>query len=84
MCNPDLQNLGLAVLVPLQASIAYPSSMNALAAGYSPWDDTTMLINAAPNNIMTPQDEFDNLHVTEGMHGYFLLCVLLVSFLLVD
>lgn len=79
-----MQTLGLAVLVPLQASIAYPSSVNALASGYSPWDDNRMLINAAPNNAMTPQDAFANLHVTEGMHIYFLLCVLLVTFLLVD
>ncbi|KAF3442081.1 hypothetical protein FNV43_RR15997 [Rhamnella rubrinervis] len=60
--HPYPQKASKNVLVPLQASMAYPSSMNALASGYSPWDDTSMLINAAPNNTMTPQDEFANLH----------------------
>ncbi|KAI3697196.1 hypothetical protein L6452_30035 [Arctium lappa] len=35
----------IPVLLPLQASIGYPSSMSSLALGYSAWDDTSMLIN---------------------------------------
>lgn len=72
-------NIGLAVSLPLQASLAYPSSMNAMGSGYPPWDDTSILINAAPNKAMTSQEEFANFHVTEGMHIYFSCVFFLVS-----
>ncbi|KAF5950768.1 hypothetical protein HYC85_012761, partial [Camellia sinensis] len=47
--------------VPLQASMANPSSLNLLAPGYSPWDDTSMLIQTPLGGIMRSQDEY-NLH----------------------
>lgn len=69
--------LDVAVLVPLTASMAYPSSINALATGYAPWDDASMLINTTMSKLMPSQDEFSSLHGAEGMH-YFFLCYFLV------
>ena len=54
--------------------MAYPSSLHSLAPGYSPWDDTSMLINSPSSGIMPTQDEY-NLHVVEGTHKF--LCVIL-------
>nr|XP_048320970.1 protein REVEILLE 8-like isoform X2 [Ziziphus jujuba var. spinosa] len=64
--HPYPQKASKNVLLPLPASLAYPSSMNAMGSGYPPWDDTSMLINAAPNKAMASQEEFPNLHVTEA------------------
>nr|XP_048322011.1 protein REVEILLE 8 isoform X4 [Ziziphus jujuba var. spinosa] len=64
--HPYPQKASKNVLLPLPASLAYPSSMNAMGSGYPPWDDTSMLINAAPNKAMASQEEFANLHVTEA------------------
>lgn len=66
-----MQFLGLAVLVPLQASMAYPSLVNNLAPGYSLWDDTSTLINASSSKIVPSQDDLTSFHVTEGMHTPF-------------
>ncbi|KAL7251709.1 hypothetical protein ACSBR1_013544 [Camellia fascicularis] len=55
--------------VPSQASMANPSSLNLLAPGYSPWDDTSMLIHTPLGGIMRSQDEY-NLHRVEGMLKY--------------
>lgn len=57
----------LAVFVPAQASIAYPSSVNSLAPGYPPWDDASVLGSAPASGILPSQDEY-NLHGAEGMH----------------
>ncbi|XP_015899606.3 protein REVEILLE 8 isoform X1 [Ziziphus jujuba] len=65
--HPYPQKASKNVLLPLPASLAYPSSMNAMGSGYPPWDDTSMLINAAPNKAMASQEEFANLHVTEAL-----------------
>nr|XP_048320971.1 protein REVEILLE 8-like isoform X3 [Ziziphus jujuba var. spinosa]XP_048320972.1 protein REVEILLE 8-like isoform X3 [Ziziphus jujuba var. spinosa] len=65
--HPYPQKASKNVLLPLPASLAYPSSMNAMGSGYPPWDDTSMLINAAPNKAMASQEEFPNLHVTEAL-----------------
>lgn len=54
--------------MPLQASMAYPCSVNNLASGYSPWDDASMMINASSSKVMPSQDDFTSLHGTEGMH----------------
>ncbi|KAL6957630.1 hypothetical protein U1Q18_040420, partial [Sarracenia purpurea var. burkii] len=62
----------LAVLAPLQASMAYPSSLNSLEPGYSSWDDTPTLINTPSGGTMPSQDEY-NLHGVEGMLKFFLL-----------
>lgn len=55
-----------AVLVPLQASVAFHSSLHSLAPGYSPWDETSMLINTPTSGIIPPPEEY-NLHGVEGM-----------------
>jgi hypothetical protein len=52
--------------MPLQASMAYPCSVNNLASGYSPWDDTSMMINASSSKVMPSQDDFTSLHGTEA------------------
>lgn len=57
--------------------MAYPSSLHSLAPGYSPWDDTSMLINSPSSGIMPTQDEY-NLHGVEGTHK-FLMCYSLRS-----
>lgn len=77
-----MQFLGLSVLVPLQASIAYPSLLNNLAPGYSPWDDTSMLINASSSKIVTSHDDLTSLPRTEGMPTPFFVLVLMI--ILVD
>lgn len=66
-----MQFLGWAVLVPLQASMAYPSLVNNLAPGYSPWDDNSTLINAPSSKIVPSQDDLTSLQGTEGMHTPF-------------
>ncbi|XP_076956256.1 protein REVEILLE 8-like [Bidens hawaiensis] len=55
--HPYPQKAPKNVLLPLQASMCYPSSMSALAPGYTPSDGT-----------MSSQDEYD-LHGIEGMHA---------------
>ncbi|KAI8015216.1 Protein REVEILLE 8 [Camellia lanceoleosa] len=64
--HPYPQKAPKNVLVPLQASMANPSSLNLLAPGCSPWDDTSMLIHTPLGGIMRSQDEY-NLHRVEGM-----------------
>ena len=60
----------------MQASIAYPSSMNAIASTYSPWDETSILTNPASDQILLSHEEFTNLHGTEGIHSIFLVVLL--------
>ncbi|KAL7220370.1 hypothetical protein ACSBR2_013284 [Camellia fascicularis] len=64
--HPYPQKAPKNVLVLSQASMANPSSLNLLAPGYSPWDDTSMLIHTPLGGIMRSQDEY-NLHRVEGM-----------------
>ncbi|KAF8369326.1 hypothetical protein HHK36_032665 [Tetracentron sinense] len=59
--HPYPQKASKTDLVSLQASMAYPSTLNCLAPGYSPWHDTAMLINTKSSRIMPSQDEFTNL-----------------------
>ncbi|XAR69024.1 hypothetical protein NMG60_11000467 [Bertholletia excelsa] len=66
--HPYPQKAAKSVLVPLQASMAYPSSVNSLAPGYSPWEDTSMLINTPSGGITTLQDDY-NLHGVEADIG---------------
>ncbi|KAM7531780.1 hypothetical protein LguiB_035190 [Lonicera macranthoides] len=61
--HPYPQKAPKNVLLPLEASMAYPS-LHSLAPGYSPWDDTSMLINSPSSGIMPTQDEY-NLHGVE-------------------
>ncbi|KAF5940866.1 hypothetical protein HYC85_022033 [Camellia sinensis] len=74
--HPYPQKAPKNVLAPLQAFMAYPSSLNSLAPGYSPWDDTSMLIHSPSGGIMLSQDEY-NLHGVEGMHKFFYLVLFL-------
>ena len=73
-----VENLGFlclflgSVLVPLQASIAYPSSVNAMVPGYSSWDEPSLLISPTSSKISASLEEFANLQATEGMHSFFI------------
>lgn len=64
----------ILVLVPLQASMAQPSSTNpafTLTPGNVSWDDASVLIaNASSNNILS-QDEFSNYQGAGGAHHTF-------------
>uniref|UniRef100_A0A5B6YKV1 Putative MYB transcription factor n=1 Tax=Davidia involucrata TaxID=16924 RepID=A0A5B6YKV1_DAVIN len=77
--HPYPQKAPKNVLMPLQASLAYPSSLNSLAPGYPLWDDTSMLTNT-PSGIMPSQDEY-NLQGLEGMRNF--LCVISHMFIYV-
>ncbi|KAJ9181632.1 hypothetical protein P3X46_009744 [Hevea brasiliensis] len=66
---PYPQKASKNVLVPLPASLTYPSSVNTLAPGYAPWDDASMLINITSSKIMSLQDEFNSLHGAEADIG---------------
>ena len=69
--HSHIQFIVLAVLMPLQGSLAYPSSINNLASGYSPWDETSMMINASSSQMVPSQDDFTSLHGIEGMDTPF-------------
>ncbi|KAL6987458.1 Protein REVEILLE 8 [Sarracenia purpurea var. burkii] len=66
--HPYPQKAPKSVLAPLQASMAYPSSLNSLEPGYSSWDDTPTLINTPSGGTMPSQDEY-NLHGVEADIG---------------
>ncbi|XP_022983565.1 protein REVEILLE 8 isoform X1 [Cucurbita maxima] len=63
--HPYPQKASKNVLVPMQASMAYPSSVNTLALGYCPWEDASIMINPSSCKVTHPQDEFTNLHRSE-------------------
>ncbi|KAI3721552.1 hypothetical protein L2E82_32568 [Cichorium intybus] len=65
--HPYPQKAPKNVLLPLQASLGYPSSLSGLTSGYSPWDETSLLMSPS-GRIMPPQDEYD-LQGFEGMHA---------------
>ncbi|XP_062166007.1 protein REVEILLE 8 isoform X1 [Alnus glutinosa] len=67
--HPYPQKASKNVLVPLQASMAYPSLVNNLAPGYSLWDDPSTLINASSTEIVPSQDDLTSFHVTEADIG---------------
>lgn len=56
--HPYPQKAPKNVLVPLQASMCYPSSMNSLPPGYPSWDDASVLINSPSGGVMASQDEY--------------------------
>ncbi|KAL5546239.1 hypothetical protein UlMin_005926 [Ulmus minor] len=64
--HPYPQKASKNVLVPLQASIAYPSSMNPIVPSYSTWEEPSMLINAGSNNMAVSQEEFATLQGNEA------------------
>ncbi|XP_042475171.1 protein REVEILLE 8-like [Macadamia integrifolia] len=55
--------------LPLQASMAYPSTLNCLVPGYSPWEDTSMLVNTSSSGTVPSLDEYTNLHGVEADTG---------------
>ncbi|XP_038697869.1 protein REVEILLE 8-like isoform X2 [Tripterygium wilfordii] len=67
--HPYPQKASKNVLMPLQSSMAYPSSMNTLVPGYRTWDDASLLINSPSSKAMTSQDEFANLNADVGSMG---------------
>ncbi|MBA0830386.1 hypothetical protein Goarm_014921, partial [Gossypium armourianum] len=46
--HPYPQKASKNVLVPLQASMGYPSPINTIAPGYAPWDEASMLTIGFP------------------------------------
>ncbi|KAL3536320.1 hypothetical protein ACH5RR_004781 [Cinchona calisaya] len=66
--HPYPQKASKNVLVPVQASIAYPTSVNSLAPEYPTWDDAAVLVSAPSSGILTSQDEY-NLHAAEADVG---------------
>ncbi|XP_075637898.1 protein REVEILLE 8-like isoform X1 [Castanea sativa] len=65
--HPYPQKASKNVLMPLQGSLAYPSSINNLTSGYSPWDETSMMINASSSQMVSSsQDDFTSLHGIEA------------------
>ncbi|OMO72616.1 hypothetical protein CCACVL1_17691 [Corchorus capsularis] len=67
--HPYPQKASKNVLVPLQASMAYPSSINTIGPGFAPWDEASMLVNTPTSKIMPPQDEFTSLRGAEADIG---------------
>ncbi|XVE96768.1 hypothetical protein REPUB_Repub02eG0251300 [Reevesia pubescens] len=67
--HPYPQKASKNVFGPLQASMAYPSSINIIAPGYAPWDEASMLVNTPSSKIMPPQDEFASLRGAEADIG---------------
>ncbi|KAI3472728.1 hypothetical protein Pfo_029371 [Paulownia fortunei] len=62
--HPYPQKAPKNVLVPLQASVAYPSSsVNSLAPGYSTWDDASLLVNNPSTGGMPSENEYNFLGV---------------------
>ncbi|KAI3809385.1 hypothetical protein L1987_25357 [Smallanthus sonchifolius] len=66
--HPYPQKAPKNVLLPLQASMCYPSSMSGFPPGYSPSDDSTSLLISPSGGPMPAQDEYD-LHGIEGDPG---------------
>ncbi|KAF8042439.1 hypothetical protein BT93_A0921 [Corymbia citriodora subsp. variegata] len=70
--HPYPQKASKNVLVPLQASMAQPSSMNpafTITPGNVSWDDASVLINNASSNNILNQDEFSNFQADIGSKG---------------
>ncbi|KAL3753900.1 hypothetical protein ACJRO7_001184 [Eucalyptus globulus] len=70
--HPYPQKASKNVLVPLQASMAQPSSTNpafTITPGNVSWDDASVLINNASSNNILSQDEFSNFQADIGSKG---------------
>ncbi|GLT47848.1 hypothetical protein SLA2020_215090 [Shorea laevis] len=64
--HPYPQKASKNVLMPLQASAAYPSS-NSISPGYASWDEASLLLNTTTS--MPPQDEYTTLCGAEADIG---------------
>lgn len=73
--HPYPQKAPKNVLVPLQASMGYPSSMNSLPPGYPTWDDASVLINSPSGGVMPSQDEYhlQRIQADNGSKGATLI-----------
>ncbi|TMW89559.1 hypothetical protein EJD97_016978 [Solanum chilense] len=73
--HPYPQKAPKNVLVPLQASMGYPSSMNSLPPGYPTWDDASVLINSPSGGVMSSQDEYhlQRIQADNGSKGATLI-----------
>ncbi|XP_019053626.1 PREDICTED: protein REVEILLE 8 isoform X2 [Nelumbo nucifera] len=67
---PYPQKASKNALLPLQASMAYPSTLNCVAPGYSPWDDKSVLTSTPSNRTAPSQDDYTNLHAIEGIPDF--------------
>lgn len=67
----------MAEFIPFQASLAYPSSMNAIASGYCPWDEASIFLNAGPDQIVLSHEEFINRQAAEGMYTFSFVFLLI-------
>nr|DAD27893.1 TPA_asm: hypothetical protein HUJ06_029361 [Nelumbo nucifera] len=67
---PYPQKASKNALLPLQASMAYPSTLNCVAPGYSPWDDKSVLTSTPSNRTAPSQDDYTNLHAIEGNSNF--------------
>ncbi|XP_021891570.1 protein REVEILLE 8 isoform X2 [Carica papaya] len=67
--HPYPQKAPKNVLMPLQASMAYPSSLNTVSPGYASWDEASLIIHTASSKIMPLQDEFTNIRGAEADIG---------------
>ena len=67
----DMLFYGLAVLLPLPASMVYVSSTSALPPGYVTWDENSLLMNSGSNKSVPCNDELAYLLGNEGMHASF-------------
>ncbi|KAL2533679.1 Protein REVEILLE 8 [Abeliophyllum distichum] len=66
--HPYPQKAPRNVLVPLQASMGYPPSVNSFTPGYPTWDDASMLVNISSSGAMPSHNEY-NLHGVEADIG---------------
>ncbi|XP_004302837.1 PREDICTED: protein REVEILLE 8 [Fragaria vesca subsp. vesca] len=67
--HPYPQKASKNEFIPFQASLAYPSSMNAIASGYCPWDEASIFLNAGPDQIVLSHEEFINRQAAEAGIG---------------
>ncbi|KAL6133333.1 hypothetical protein ACLB2K_065570 [Fragaria x ananassa] len=67
--HPYPQKASKNEVIPFQASLAYPSSMNAIASGYCPWDEASIFLNAGPDQIVLSHEEFINHQAAEADIG---------------
>nr|AGZ16403.1 MYB3 [Scutellaria baicalensis] len=63
--HPYPQKAPKNVLLPLQASLAYPSSINSIAPGYPTWEDA-VLVNNQSTGAMPSENEYNYLGVEDG------------------
>ena len=61
-------------MVPLQASVAYPSTINSLAPGYLAWDDASVLINNISVGSMLSENKYNFVGVEDIFKKSYAIC----------